>query len=235
MSGAIYLCLGRIIVVYGESLSRFKPRTYTFTFMFCDFFSLVLQGTGGGIASTGKTSSTKHAGINIMIAGLSFQVFSLLLFMMLCADYAWNIRKRNSELAPRSLELRNSFKFKAFQLCQFPLLSQSSGLTLTTQTALAVATLTIFVRSVYRVAELSQGFDGALANQEVSFMILEGVMILIAVLALTIFHPGVAFAGHWADANFKLKGRNTTEKDISGGSSNVDVGRHGHAMMAADV
>ena len=66
-------------------------------------------------------------------------------------------------------------------------------------------------------------------------MILEGAMIVIAVLALTIFHPGVAFAGHWADANFKLKGRKTAEKDISGGSSNVEVERHGHAMMAANV
>ena len=102
-------------MAYGESLSRFKPRTYTITFIFFDFFSLVLQGTGGGIASTGDTHSTVQAGVNIMITGLSFQVFSLLLFMVLCADYAWTVNKRNSELAPRSVELRNSFKFKAFQ------------------------------------------------------------------------------------------------------------------------
>lgn len=55
------------------------------------------------------------------------------------------------------------------------------------------------------MAELEQGFDGALANQEVSFMILEGMMILLALIPLTILHPGVAFQGSWNQANFKIR------------------------------
>lgn len=31
----IYLCLSRIIIVYGENLARFKPRTYTLFFTTC--------------------------------------------------------------------------------------------------------------------------------------------------------------------------------------------------------
>lgn len=58
LSGAIYLCLSRIVVIYGESLSRFKPRTYTIVFCSCDFFSLLLQAVGGAIASTSETGSS---------------------------------------------------------------------------------------------------------------------------------------------------------------------------------
>lgn len=72
--------------------------------------------------------------------------------------------------------------------------------------ALGVATIAIFIRSTFRVAELSGGFRGKLANDEITFMILEGPMIIIAVLALTIFHPGAAFGGRWAEAGWRLRG-----------------------------
>lgn len=48
-----------------------------------------------------------------------------------------------------------------------------------------------FVRSVYRVAELQQGFNDPIANSEVSFMILEGPMIFLAVFAMTVLHSGI--------------------------------------------
>jgi hypothetical protein len=53
---------------------------------------------------------------------------------------------------------------------------------------------------VYRVAELQGGFSGKLANDQVIFMVFEGPMIMVAVIALTIFHPGFSFAGAWKAA-----------------------------------
>jgi hypothetical protein len=41
------------------------------------------------------------------------------------------------------------------------------------------------------VTGLWGGFRGHLANDEVSYVILEGAMIIIASLALTIMHPGI--------------------------------------------
>jgi hypothetical protein len=58
LSACIYLCLARIIVVYGETLSRFKPRFYTIVFCTCDFISLLLQAIGGAIASIATDYST---------------------------------------------------------------------------------------------------------------------------------------------------------------------------------
>lgn len=188
-SAAIYLCLARILSVYGVTISRFSPRTYTITFMTCDFISLLLQAIGGAIADTAFSSGTSQTGINIMVAGLAWQVASLLLFMLCCGEYAWRVWRSWIPSAAGSHPLRESGMFKAFL------------------GALGLATVTVFIRSCFRVAELSQGFNGPLANNEVTFMVLEGGMISIAAISLTAFHPGLSFAGRWADANFALRKR----------------------------
>ena len=131
LSAAIYLCLARIIVAYGQDNSRFKPRTYSIVFMVSDFVALVLQGAGGGIAATaaGKSESQAQAGINIMIAGLVWQVASLLLFALACGDFAWRVRKGKGEgLASSSfLDLRDSAKWKGFLYGKPDNLSPSSS------------------------------------------------------------------------------------------------------------
>jgi hypothetical protein len=72
---------------------------------------------------------------------------------------------------------------------------------------LTLATICILIRCVFRVAELSGGFNGKLANQEASFMILEGAMIVTASIALTVYHPGKCFQGEWSAANFGMRGK----------------------------
>ncbi len=67
---------------------------------------------------------------------------------------------------------------------------------------LGLAVLTIFIRSVFRVAELSGGFNGKLFNEQIPFMILEGPMIIIACTAMSTLHPGIAFQGSWHEADF---------------------------------
>lgn len=122
LSASIYLCLSRIIVIYSRNVSRLRPATYTITFINFDLFSLVLQAVGGAIAASTNARSSQQAGINIMIAGLAFQVFSLFLFMSLCADFGYSAYRKKSSLDPAHASLRNSTKFKAFQLGLLPLL-----------------------------------------------------------------------------------------------------------------
>ncbi|KAF4622654.1 hypothetical protein G7Y89_g14372 [Cudoniella acicularis] len=198
LTAAIYLCLGRIVVVYGENLSRFRPRTYTFIFCGFDLFSLVLQALGGGIASGAKTYSQQQLGIHIMLAGLSFQVISLAIFAVLCGEFAYRVWSNPNSWSRSHAHLYNSKLFKSFLI------------------GLVVATVTIFVRSVFRVAELSGGFDGPLANDQVSFMILEGAMIVIATSALTFLNPGLCFQGGWEAANFKF-GKKVIEAEMEMG------------------
>ncbi|KPM42163.1 hypothetical protein AK830_g4430 [Neonectria ditissima] len=188
LAGALYLCLSRIIIVYGQQISRFSPRTYAITFMASDFVSLVLQGAGGGLAATADDSSGSETGRAIMVAGLVFQVVSLLIFMGLCLEFVFRLRKTSeSAKDERFVELRGTNKFLWFQY------------------ALGAAVVLIFIRSVYRVAELQQGFNGPIANDEVSFMILEGPMIFLAVLAMTVLHPGIAFGDKLSNATWSVK------------------------------
>ena len=116
ITAAIYLCLARIMVVYGESNARFKPRTYSLVFMFSDFVALVLQGAGGGIAATaaGDDENQAQMGINIMIAGLAWQVASLILYMAACADFAMRVRAGKGVANPAFLDLRASRKWTLF-------------------------------------------------------------------------------------------------------------------------
>jgi len=156
--------------------------------MTSDFISLVLQGAGGGLAATADDNFGSETGRAIMVAGIVFQVVSLLIFMGLWLEFIFRLR-RTSESAKevRFAELRDTKRFTWFQY------------------ALGTAVVLIFIRSVYRVAELQQGFNGPIANNEVSFMILEGPMIFLAVLAMTGLHPGIAFGGKWSSAAWSVK------------------------------
>jgi hypothetical protein len=74
------------------------------------------------------------------------------------------------------------------------------------QIALALATICIFIRSVFRVVELSAGFSGKLANDEVTYMVLEGAMIIIASVALTVMHPGFGFGKQaWEEGDWHFR------------------------------
>ncbi|KAH8146931.1 uncharacterized protein LAJ45_09011 [Morchella importuna] len=175
-AAGIYLCLSRIVIIFGADISRIPPKAYTWLFVTCDFISLVLQAAGGGIASvTSQDGESPTLGTNIMITGLAFQVFTLAMFMILCAEYALRVVRRKGSLDPTHAKLRASRKFRGF-LC-----------------ALALSTTFIMIRSVYRVIEMAQGWSGALMADETLFFILEGVMVVCAVGALNVFHPGWCF------------------------------------------
>lgn len=115
LTASLYLCLGRIVVAYGTANSRFQPRTYTVIFCGCDLFSLVLQAIGGAIAAGASSGSPGvQNGTHIMVAGLAFQVFSLLLFAILCLEFAWRLRTKRQTWNDKYISLVNSFRFKAF-------------------------------------------------------------------------------------------------------------------------
>lgn len=188
LAAGIYLCLSRIVLTFGPENSRIKPLSYPRIFIPCDLASLMLQAAGGGIASAAShTDRDPTTGNNIMIAGLAMQVFTLAIFIILSLDFAFKtfgrIRSMGSTAAldQTHAQLRASWKFKGFLI------------------ALSFATLCIFTRSVYRVAELSEGWNGHLIKTQKYFIGLEGAIVGAAVLALNIFHPGLCFREGYAE------------------------------------
>lgn len=85
---------------------------------------------------------------------------------------------------------------------------------------MALATLLILTRSIFRVAELSKGFTSSLANDEVTFMVLEGAMIVLATAVLTAVHPGRAFGVKWANAGWKF-GKQKRMRNVEGAGNDT--------------
>ena len=110
----------RIVIIYGEGLSPVRPRTYTITFVTCDFTALALQVTGGALADI---SANGTMGIHIMVAGLRFQVVSLLLFIVLCSAFAWRAKYQKDDWSPAHIDIRRSGPFRRFLIgqCTLPL------------------------------------------------------------------------------------------------------------------
>lgn len=176
VSAGIYLTLKHIVINFGERWSRLRPVWYTRIFITGDIFSLVLQGAGGGIASTADSGSTmQDVGTDLMIAGVIFQVVILAIFGCILTEYVLRTYRRRSQLSEESMVLFHRTSFRCFM------------------GAIVVAFVTIFVRCVYRIPELTGGWRSELMRNEAEFIALEGVMIVIAVAVLTVFHPGYCF------------------------------------------
>jgi len=156
---------------------------YLYQFIPCDVVSLILQALGGGMASVASHNNDPvETGNNIMMAGLSFQVFTLVLFIFASIMFAIRTRRRYKSLGsaafdqdPTVSKVRGSLLFRLFLA------------------ALGVATLCIFWRCVFRVAELSGGWEGELMGRQDLFVGFEGVMIVVASVVLNIFNPSFCF------------------------------------------
>ncbi|CAM1502127.1 Fc.00g041110.m01.CDS01 [Cosmosporella sp. VM-42] len=180
MAAGVYLCLRRIVSAFGPENSRLPPEYYTRIFIPCDVISLVLQALGGGIASVAShNNKSPDTGSNTMLAGLAFQVITIFVFIAASADFALRTVRRYRSLGEASLDqrpaaraVRNSLLFKCFL------------------GALALAAFCILWRSAFRVAELSEGWEGKVMGDQGMFVGFEGVLIVVAVVGLNVFHPG---------------------------------------------
>lgn len=175
LSAGIYLTLKHIVLTIGEEYSRLQAIWYTWIFILCDLFSLILQGAGGGIAATANDDKMQKVGNNLMMTGIVFQVFTFLVFGILSGLYARSAYANRNSFSQSTVALLSSTKFKLFV------------------GSLILAWITIFTRCVYRIAEMAGGWGNPIMQNEAEFIALENVMILIATLCLTIFHPGYCF------------------------------------------
>lgn len=138
------------ILYLGPQHARFAPKLYYWIFIPCDILSLVLQAVGGALSSS--SSGGSKTAVYVSIAGLSFQVFTLCVFIGLAIDYGvrWS-RARQQPTTP----LTRSFKiFVSF---------------------LSLSIVLILIRCAYRIDELSDGYNGPLIHDEGLFIALEGV------------------------------------------------------------
>jgi hypothetical protein len=127
-----------------------NPKFFYWVFIPADIISLILQAAGGAMSASSEGDS--DAGVNIALAGLILQVITLTFFSICVLDYMWCSRQtwRNTKLPGRFVNF-----------CVF----------------LALATVLILIRCVYRVYELSEGYsrESEALRDEAMFNGLEGV------------------------------------------------------------
>ncbi|KAK5129855.1 hypothetical protein LTR08_002763 [Meristemomyces frigidus] len=175
ISAGIYLTLKQMTRVFGSHLSRLSPSMYAWIFVVCDGISIILQGSGGAISAIAESDDLLNTGVDLMIAGLAFQVFTLTVFFVLAMEFLANCMRNPEKMNPGSIRLVRSRKFQLFLA------------------AVSIAFLCIFCRCCYRVAELSGGWGSKIMKEEAGFIICDSDMCTVAAIVLNIIHPGYFF------------------------------------------
>ncbi|CAG7917462.1 unnamed protein product [Penicillium olsonii] len=163
----IYVLLGRFIQLLGRESSFLKPSLYLWIFCTCDVISLVVQAIGGGMASgeANKVGGDTATGTHIMVAGIVFQMFSITIFMVCAIDFIRRVMRRR-------------------------LLQTVTGSVVPLFAAMILSIICIYIRSIYRTIELSQGWSGYLITHESYFIALDGAMMIVSVAIFNVLHPG---------------------------------------------
>ncbi|KAG5421610.1 RTA3 [Candida metapsilosis] len=220
--GGIYFLLGQLVIIHGRQYSALKPLWYAYIFIACDITSLVIQAIGGGIAAVrAETYENADPGTYTMVAGIAFQVLSMSIYIIFWAIFLWKIYFPKSEKYPQTgLEkevvdprqvlkpsLKNFFKLilnskKTAEYKRHVLESyynpkyadiRSRKLYDYFPLAVSLAIIAVFVRCIYRVVELAQGFTGYLITHEVYIMCLDALMLFFALYIFIPFHPHIVF------------------------------------------
>lgn len=65
--------------------------------MVADWISLILQAAGGAIADTAARKDNMNGGTHILVAGLSFQVLCLVLFILMVGEYTFELKGERTQ------------------------------------------------------------------------------------------------------------------------------------------
>ncbi|KAL9608868.1 MAG: hypothetical protein Q9167_006317 [Letrouitia subvulpina] len=142
-------------------------------FVTCDILSTIVQVAGAaliGVSESNRKSPT--TGNNILLAGLAFQVFSFLLFLILLFIFLWKTRQMTMTMTSRGKG------------------GGAGGGMLRFTTALVGASLLVYLRTIFRLAETAQGINGYASSHEAFFGALEFAPVVLAVGLLGWWHPG---------------------------------------------
>ncbi|ETS77412.1 hypothetical protein PFICI_11286 [Pestalotiopsis fici W106-1] len=175
-AAGVYLTLKHFVYHNGPEYSRIKPAQYPWIFVCCDAGSIILQAAGGGVAGAAgkKNPDLLNTGNNIMIAGIAFQVATMTICGLLSIDYVIRLlRHRNHRHDEPNTQKYNKMNKRAHLF----------------HIVVGFAYVTILIRSIYRIPEMAGGWGNEMMRNEKEFLLLDGLMIALASIALTLFHP----------------------------------------------
>ncbi|KZL70538.1 sphingoid long-chain base transporter rsb1, partial [Colletotrichum tofieldiae] len=200
IAAAISVTFKHLVLWYGSQWSLVRPSLYPWIFVGTDVFSLLIQMAGGGVAAMATVKSDQSmskVGNNMMLGGVCFQVVNMIFCGGLILTYAWRRRQNKTNSAyVRDDSARDSSGSSRQHnvLAGFGVSDEKTKLRAKWfVSALIVAYVVIIIRCVYRIPEMAMGWGSDLQKNETTFLVLDGGMVLISVLMLTVFHPFLFF------------------------------------------
>ncbi|CAI0643275.1 unnamed protein product [Colletotrichum noveboracense] len=169
LAASIYGMLGRLIILAnGRDYSPVRPEILTKVFITSDILSILVQSGGGGILTKAKSPSKIQLGENVIIVGLFIQLIGFALFIAVTGVFHRRISK---ESRIRGQRLRNAVSWDKFLWILY-----------------GVSVL-VLVRSLFRVIQYIEGYDGYLQTTEVFLYNFDATLIFLVTFILAAFHP----------------------------------------------
>ncbi|KAG9018259.1 hypothetical protein FRB90_011713 [Tulasnella sp. 427] len=217
LTAGMFFIFGRIIGLVGPEYSRLSPKTYAITFLGLDLSALIVQAVGGAQASSADTLDGANRGARVMVGGIILQMVAITLYVLIQVEYLIRVFK-DRPVHPRPNPIAATPKLTLTAPTQeasgsrtpntdagesdveklhpkggvVPVtgrdkITKNIGLMLL---GLVIATVFIYVRSIYRTIELLDGWNGPIITNETLFNVLDGMQILLAMATLNVLHPG---------------------------------------------
>ncbi|KAE9409759.1 RTA1-domain-containing protein [Gymnopus androsaceus JB14] len=185
--GAHFIIFGRLVQILGPQYSRFSPRLYSKIFLSCDIVSLVIQAVGGGMTASATDDQGVDLGTHIMLVGIALQLAILIGFSTIALEFAYrfNIDK----------PLRSGAGDKIGSMNR----RRKVGLY-----AIAAATTCLFIRAIYRLVELGDGWNGIVIHTQWSFDLFDSGMVVLAMFIWN-FIPSSWILAEQHSADLELK------------------------------
>ncbi|PVH74220.1 RTA1-domain-containing protein [Cadophora sp. DSE1049] len=184
-AASIYMELSRIIILAdGEAHALIKKKWLTKVFVCGDVLSFLMQGGGGGIQSSGDAKNIKN-GTHMITGGLAVQVLFFACFIIVAIKFDKAMAKAPSNAARSAVPWRKHL------------------------VTLYIVSLLILIRSVFRMVEYIQGFNGYLLSHEVYLYIFDSVLMLAVMVVMNVVHPSEVTAlingGNVAKKGWKME------------------------------
>ncbi|KAG8878900.1 hypothetical protein FRB98_005913 [Tulasnella sp. 332] len=197
MTAAFFFIFVRIIRIIGPEYSRLSPRICTYLFVGTDVTALLIQPIGGAMAATANTPSGSATGAHVMVGGIILQMVAITVYALTSVEYFWRVYKERPLFARPTNESDISMASRSgtprsgdVEKTESHGLANLTGNVRTMVLGLIIATVLVYIRSIYRTAELLDGWGGPIITNQTLSDLLDGVPVFLAMAALNVFHPG---------------------------------------------
>ncbi|KAF9552161.1 RTA1-domain-containing protein [Agrocybe pediades] len=199
-AASIYMILGRIILLTdGEKKAIIRRSWLTKLFVSGDVLSFLMQSTGGALMATASSDPSKQKlGENVIIGGLFVQLIVFGLFIVVAGIFHLRLAR-----SPTAASRQPHVRWRTYL------------------TVLYTTSFLILIRSLFRVIEYLQGYNGFLLTTEAFLYVFDATLMFLTMAVMNWQHPseiGMLLRGDRpldGSGSFRMVGFHSVKEDAS--------------------